>query len=59
MKDSCCNDAKGVLALADRERVISVPSIGDAVVLLLIEENTYDLPALIAISDSGARSLMA
>lgn len=50
-------DAVGVLKLAERERVMSIPTIGDAVVRPLIEElerRNYDLSGLMTISNSGA-----
>jgi 3-oxocholest-4-en-26-oate---CoA ligase len=49
--------ADEVLTLAQQERVLTIPTIGDAMVRPLVEElekNTYDLSGLLSISNSGA-----
>ncbi len=50
-------DAAGALTLAGRERVVSIPVVGDAVALPLIEEverGGYDLSGLAAFNNGGA-----
>ena len=50
-------DANAVLRLAERERVLSIPVVGDAMarpLLDLIETGDYDLSGLIGITNGGA-----
>ena len=50
-------DAESVLALAEREKVRSIPAIGDALIRPLLDElerNDYDLSSLVSIPSSGA-----
>ena len=46
-----------VLALAERERVMSIPVVGDAIARPLVDEierGSYDLSGLVSISNGGA-----